>query len=87
MFESRDKVFEGESVLQETVIVKVKKTTATPEYINITSSSTSQFTDLKTFRAPYATVVARNQFVYLVTNEADAAVLSLINRFDKTLPT
>lgn len=86
LFESRDKVFEGESVLQETVIVKVKKTTATPEYINITSSSTSQFTDLKTFRAPYATVVARNQFVYLVTNEADAAVLSLINRFDKTLP-
>lgn len=38
LFDSRDKVFDGESVLQETVIIKVKKTTVKPEFINITSS-------------------------------------------------
>lgn len=86
LFESRDKVFEGESVLQETVIIKVKKTTVKPEFINITSSSTSLFSDLKSFKASYDTVVSRNQFVYLVTNEHDAEILSQINRFDKTLP-
>ncbi len=86
LFESRDKVFDGESVLQETVIIKVKKTTVKPDYIHITSSSTSSFSDLKTFRASYDTIVSRNQFVYLVTNESDAAVLAMINRFDKTLP-
>lgn len=86
LFESRDKVFDGESVLQETVIIKVKKTTVKPDYIHITSSSTSSFSDLNTFRASYDTIVSRNQFVYLVTNESDAAVLAMINRFDKTLP-
>lgn len=86
LFESRDKVFEGESVLQETVIIKVKKTTVKPEFINITSSSTSLFSDLKSFKASYDTVVSHNQFVYLVTNEHDAEILSQINRFDKTLP-
>lgn len=85
LFDSRDKVFDGESVLQETLIIKIKKTTVKPAYINITTSSTSKFTDLKKFRASYETVVARNQFVYLVTNENDAAILSMINRFDKTL--
>lgn len=85
LFDSRDKVFDGESVLQETVIIKVKKTTVKPEFINITSSSTSLFSDLKSFKASYDTVVSRNQFVYLVTNENDAAILSMINRFDKTL--
>ena len=51
LFESRDKVFSGESVLQETIIVKVKKTTNKPECVNITTSSTSDFRDLKQFRA------------------------------------
>lgn len=85
LFDSRDKVFDGESVLQETVIIKVKKTTVKPAYINITTSSTSKFSDLIKFQASYDTVVARNQFVYLVTNDNDAAILSMINRFDKTL--
>lgn len=31
LFESRDKVFDGESVLQETIVVKVKKTTKRPK--------------------------------------------------------
>ena len=86
LFESRDKVFDGESVLQETIIVKIRKTTTVPDSIRITTSSTSDFSDSKRFNASYDTVVAKNQFVYLVTNEEDAKVLHLINNFHKTLP-
>lgn len=86
LFESRDKVFNGESVLQETVIIKVKKTTNEPDYVKITSSSTSNFENIVQFCAPYKTVVAKNQFVYLITNENDVKVLSQINHFSKTLP-
>ena len=86
LFDSRDKVFNGESVLQETIIIKIKKTTVIPESINITTSSTSDFSDIKYFKTSYDTVVARNQFVYLITNEEDANVLHVINNFHKTLP-
>lgn len=86
LFESRDKVFEGESVLQETIIVKVKKTTVKPENINITTSSTSDFFDLKQFSAPYNTVIPKNQFVYLVTDTKEAEVLERVNKLTNTLP-
>lgn len=86
LFESRDKVFEGESVLQETIIVKVKKTTVKPENINITTSSTSDFSDLKQFSAPYNTVIPKNQFVYLVTDTKEAEVLERVNKLPNTLP-
>ena len=86
LFESRDKVFNGESVLQETIIIKIRKTTTIPDSINITTSSTSDFSDIKRFKASYDTVVAKNQFVYLVTDEEDAKVLQMINHFHRTLP-
>lgn len=86
LFESRDKVFDGESVLQETIIIKIKKTTEQPDYINITSSATSTFDDVANFKAPYGTIVAHNQFVYLVTNDDDLTVLNQISHFDATLP-
>lgn len=71
LFESRNKVFDGESVLQETLIIKIKKSNKKPEYINISSSSTSDLRDKVNFRASYDTVVAQNQFVYLITNETE----------------
>ena len=43
LFESRDKVFDGEPVLQETIIVKVKKTTQRLSSIRLTTSATSDF--------------------------------------------
>lgn len=86
LFESRDKVFDGESVLQETIIVKIKKTTVKPQYINITTSQTSDFRDIKEFKAPYQTVVSKNQFVYLITDNDEANVLNRINKLSCTLP-
>lgn len=86
LFESRDKVFDGESVLQETIIVKIRKSTQKPQNITITTSSTSDFKDIKTFQAPYDTVVSKNQFVYLVTDSDEAQVLERINKLPNTLP-
>lgn len=86
LFESRDKVFDGESVLQETIIIKVKKTTEKPKSINITSSSSSDFKDLRQFQASYDTVIPKNQFVYLVTDEVEAEVLERVNKLPNTLP-
>ena len=86
LFESRDKVFDGESVLQETIIVKVRKSRLRPSGIRMTTSSTSDFSDVSSFDTPYDTVVGKNQYVYLVTNKGDADVLRKINSFDKTLP-
>ncbi len=86
LFESRDKVFDGESVLQEIIIVKVRKTTRKPENISITTSATSDFRDLRRFLAPYDTVIPKNQFVYLVTDKTEADVLERINKLPNTLP-
>ncbi len=85
LFGSRDRIFDNDQVLQETVVVKVKKTKVKPEYISMTSSSTSEFKDIKKFCAPYDTVVAPNGFVYLVTDEEEAEVLRQINGFKMTL--
>lgn len=86
LFESRDKVFGGESVLQETIIIKVKKTRTEPDTIYITTSSDSEFSDIRKFEAPYHTVVPKNHYVYLITDENDANVIERINNLPKTLP-
>jgi adenine-specific DNA-methyltransferase len=86
LFESRDKVFDGESVLQETIIVKIKKTSVKPKYVSITSSETSSFQDCLRFSAPYEIVVAQNKFVYIATNENDVNGINQINHFNLTLP-
>lgn len=85
LFASRDKVFGGESVLQETMIVKVKKTTERPQTVTITSSSTSEFADVREFQAPYNVVVASNQYVFLVTDEQESTTLNRLSHLDGTL--
>lgn len=85
LFASRDKVFDGESVLQETIIVKVKKTIDVPEFVKITSSATSDFADVREFSAPYNVVVSNKQYVFLVTDEEESATLNRLANMDKTL--
>ena len=85
LFASRDKVFDGESVLQETIIVKVRKTTERPAFVRITSSSTSDFSDVKEFEAPYNVVVSNQQYVFLVTDEKEATTLNRLSHLDGTL--
>ena len=88
LFESRDKVFSEESVLQETIIIKIKKTAEKPETITITSTDNSDdFSNVRTISVPYSTVVSGPEsYVYLVTDEKEASTLSRLNRLQDTLP-
>ena len=88
LFVSRDKVFEKENVLQETMIVKLKKKMLEPKYVTVTTSvSNSDFSDKSTFYAPYDTVVNKNDsFVYLITSAEEAGILEKLNRWKNNLP-
>lgn len=88
LFVSRDKVFEKESVLQETIIIKVDKSEK-KENIKITcSNSNSDFNNISTIKVPYSSVVAGDEkYVYLATTEDELQVLQCLNRWHDTLPT
>ena len=83
---SRDKVFKQESVLQETMIIKVKKTTDKPKDVIDSSSSTSDYDDLQRYSVPYNIIVSKNQYVFLVTNQDEANVLDRMSKLKFTLP-
>ena len=62
LFVSRNKVFDKEDVLQETIIIKIKKTNKTPDEITITSSkSNNDFDNLTFLTVPYNLVVSGNE--------------------------
>ena len=88
LFVSRNKVFENESVLQETIIIKMKKSTETPESVTITTTQSNRdFSNKTIFEVPYTTVVSgEDTYVYLVTNEQEVETLRLLNRWTNTLP-
>lgn len=88
LFVSRDKVFDQESVLQETMIIKVQKTDRKPPLVRVTTTRTNKdFSEQTEFEVPYQTVVSGdNAYVYLVTNEREAGILSKLNRLTDTLP-
>ena len=88
LFVSRNKVFDKEDVLQETIIIKVKKINQTPEKVTITSSqSNNDFDNITSLTVPYSLVVSGSDYyVYLVTDEKEVSVLERLHRFDKTLP-
>lgn len=88
LFVSRDKVFSQEKVLQETIIIKVRKTDIRPKNVIITSSQTNDdFQNLTSISIPYTDVVSgKNLYVYLPTSQDDVHVIQLINRYNKTFP-
>ena len=88
LFGSRNKVFDKEDVLQETIIVKVKKTSVKPNDVTITSTNSNKdFADCKSLVVPYDLVVSGDElYVYLVTNEEEVAVLDRLQKWNKTLP-
>ncbi len=88
LFVSRDKVFEKEDVLQETIIIKVKKTLTKPDTVTITTTQdNSDFSNKTVFNAPYGTVINGDDcYVYLVTNEDEVEMLNKLNGWNDTLP-
>ena len=85
IFDSREKVFDNENILQETIIVKIKKITTPPEHIHMTASSSSEFSDLRHYKVAYNAVVAPNNYVFLVTNQEENHVLTTLNKLPETL--
>ena len=88
LFASRDKVFNSESVLQETIIIKAKKTHSAPQCVEITATQDSaDFSKKTAFRAPYNSVVrGEERYVYLAENAEDLEVLKKLGRLPETLP-
>ena len=67
LFISRDKVFTAEQVLQETIIIKMKKTKTAPDNVIITSSQSNRdFNDVSLLKVPYNSVVTGEElYVFL----------------------
>ena len=88
LFGSRNKVFDKEEVLQETIIVKIRKTKIQPETVTITSTNTNKdFNQCTTLVVTYDIVVSGDElYVYLVTNEEEVSVLKKLHQWNKTLP-
>lgn len=88
LFGSRNKVFDKENVLQETIIIKAKKTLKKPDYITVSSSNTNKdFNNCKEIKVPYDLIVSGEEnYVYLVTDEDEVEVLRKLNKYNKTLP-
>ncbi len=89
LFISRDKVFDKETVLQETIIVKAKKGFDNSNNITITTTNTNFDFDSKTvFEAPYEMVVSgKHKYVFLVTDQEEADTIEKVNEWKDTLPT
>lgn len=85
LFVSRNKVFDKEDVLQETIIIKVKETHMQPDEVVVTSSQTkNEFENITELRASYNIVVSgEEKYVYLVTDENDIKVLGKLNEWNK----
>ncbi len=88
LFVSRDRVFKEEEVLQETLIIKIKKTAITPECIDISSSqSNNDFDNVSTLTVPYSSVVAgKDLYVFLPTSDEEMNVIHKIHRYARTFP-
>lgn len=89
LFISRDKVFEQEAVLQETMIIKLKKEVGTAKEIVISSTETNNdFNNIQEITVPKKLVIGNddNQYVYLVTNKDEVNVLDRLSVFHNTLP-
>ena len=88
LFVSRDKVFNAEEVLQETMIIKVIRSNYKPENVLITSSnSCNDFANITKLMAPYDAVVSgEDLYVYLPTSDEEIEVIKKINTYHTTLP-
>ena len=84
LFVSRNKVFEKEKVLQETIIVHIVKTKEKLDLIEISSTESNfDFKDINSFMVPYNLAVSEdeNKFVYLPINKEEVEILNKIKQY------
>lgn len=87
LFINRNNLFKQDSILQETIIIKVSKSHYNPEFINVSSSNDFMFENLKRFKLPYKLAVSDddNSYIFLPTNKCEVEVLTLLNKFKYNL--
>lgn len=88
LFQSRDKVFGGEQVLQETMIIKIRKSSKPPKTVTITSTPDSKdFSNQNKITVDYKSVVSgKDKYVFLITNKDDEMTLKRVNKNTHILP-
>ncbi|MCF0224113.1 MAG: Eco57I restriction-modification methylase domain-containing protein [Fibrobacter sp.] len=88
LFESRTEVFDKESVLQETMIFKLRKQKTHQSSICIsTTNGNGDFSQINYLDAPYKAVVSPvTNFIYLPSSMESLATLKKIGAFKNTLP-
>ena len=88
LFVSRDKVFNTEEVLQETMILNIRKTKYKQADVVITSSNSCyDFANITKLKVSYDAVVSgEDLYVYLPTTEEEIEVIKKINTYHSTLP-
>ncbi len=87
LFVSRDKVFSQDSILQETMIIKVVKTSIVDSVRITSSNSNDDFDRVSCIDVPYDMVVSgEEKYVYLVTTQEELSILSKLNRWQDSLP-
>ena len=74
--------------MQETIIIKIRKTRNTPQKVVITTTqSNCDFSDRTALKAPYDIVVSgEDNYVYLATNTQEIETLEQLNSLENTLP-
>ncbi|MCD6308406.1 MAG: Eco57I restriction-modification methylase domain-containing protein [Candidatus Latescibacteria bacterium] len=90
VFESRNKAFSEDSVLQENVIYRVIRNASKPETVTISSTVGIDFTDVKRIAVPYDNVVLRgdpDNFIHLIQSEKGLLVMKQMKRFTCRLET
>lgn len=84
LFDSRSSVFDKESVLQETMLIKARKTGTRPDMVSISTSPAGDFSQISHIDVPYLTAVSDR--VFLPTCQEDIEVLQTMARWRDTLP-
>ncbi len=87
LFVSRDKVFDKERVLQETMIIKLNKSECRKSVKITSSNSNGDFCNIQSIDVPYDTIIfGSDKYVYLVTTEEELRVLQTLGKWKDTLP-
>lgn len=91
LFIDRTKVFDVEDVLQETMIIKIKKCLSKNSNENnkiliTTSKNNNDFLSITKFTAQSSEIISNiNHYVYLITNRNDLNLLNRLNNWKYTL--
>lgn len=86
LFNSRDSVFKNDHILQETIIIKIKKTNKKIKNINISSCDNYLFNDVIKIKTNYDLIINKNNYILLPTTIDDISIINKIGKYNNTLP-